>query len=266
MYLLDIHDLSAAQIRAIWALVQKPRAKVAGRVAWSFEGDGVRTRTGFLQAVEQLGLAGVELPNLLKTAERARDLAGYLDSFYSAYVVRESNHERLREFAEASSRPVINAMSSQAHPCEVLADAYFIDSEIGPIEQVKIALWGPPTNVLQSWHQLAGVMGIELLHFCGPEFHVRKRGVRFLSSVSEAVDIVVTDSWPVGFSDEAWSLTAEHLAQLGQPELMPTPPFHIGREVGFDPVNYEGFVGYAQKHGLLDVQRALLTDMLTVVR
>ena len=266
MYLLDIHDLSAAEIRAIWALVQKPRVKLAGRVAWSFEGDGVRTRTGFVQAFEQLGLAAVELPNVLKTTERARDLAGYLDSFYSAYVVRESNHERLREFAEASSRPVINAMSSQAHPCEVLADAYFIDSEIGSIEQVRIGLWGPPTNVLQSWHQLAGVLGIEILHFCGTEFHVRKPGVRFLRSASEAVDILVTDGWPSGFSDAVWTLTSEHLAQLGQPELLPTPPFSLGRELAVDPVSYEGFVGYAQKHVLLDVQRALLTHLLTVVR
>lgn len=88
------------------------------------EGNGIRTRTSFIQTFQELGLSFVELPNLLKTPERAADLAGYLDPFYDAYVVRESNHQRLAEFAFASQRPVIIAMSGMGHPCEVLTDAF----------------------------------------------------------------------------------------------------------------------------------------------
>jgi ornithine carbamoyltransferase len=262
MSLLDVDDLSATQIRALWALAAAPPQRRTGSVAWSFEGNGIRTRTSFIQAFQQLGLAYVELPNLLKTNERACDLAGYLDPFYDIYVVRESNHERLREFATASSRPVINAMSSAAHPCEVLSDAYYIDSKFRPIKSAKIGLWGPPSKVLQSWHALAAVFGIKIHHFCGAEFHSQSAHAAFHSSPTETVDILITDGWPSEFNDPAWSLTREHLARLGNPKLLPTLPFSIGKELGFDPITYEGFVGYEQKRVLLAVQRALLQTTL----
>jgi ornithine carbamoyltransferase len=262
MKLLDIDDLSAAQVRALWAIAKGPSRRVSGTVAWSFEGNGIRTRTTFIEAFRQLGLAYVELPNLLKTDERPCDLAGYLDPFYALYVVRESNHERLQEFASASCRPVINAMSRLAHPCEVLSDACYLDASLRPIEQLKIGLWGPPTNVLRSWHALASVLGLRIHHFCGPEFHEEMDHVAFHASPAEALDILVTDSWPAGFKDLAWSLNHEHLAALGHPRLLPTPPFFIGKELAFDPVTYKGFVGYEQKRSLLSVQRAILLQAL----
>jgi aspartate carbamoyltransferase catalytic subunit len=60
------------------------------------------------------------------------------------YVVRESNHQRLTDFAEAIRRPVINAMSGEGHPCEVLTDAYFIHTSLSPLEQARVCLRGPP--------------------------------------------------------------------------------------------------------------------------
>lgn len=258
MNLLDIDNLTSTEIRAVWALANAQPRRLYGTVAWSFEGNGIRTRTTFIEAFRELGLAYVELPNLLKTSERVCDLAGYLDSFYTAYVVRDSNHERLREFAEASSRPVINAMSSSAHPCEVLSDAYYIDSKIRPIDSVKIGLWGPTTNVFRSWYALASVFDIKIQHFCGTDFHSENCNVVFHSSPAEEVDILVTDGWSGEYTDSAWSLSLEHLACLGFPKLLPTPPFSIGKELNFDPLTYEGFVGYEQKSILLSVQRAII--------
>ncbi|MES2950033.1 MAG: ornithine carbamoyltransferase [Pseudomonadota bacterium] len=259
MGLINIDDLSASEIHAIWALADKPAHALNGTVAWSFEGNGIRTRTTFIQAFRELGLSYIELPNLLKTAERVCDLAGYLDPFYAMYVVRESNHQRLQEFAAASSRPVINAMSSQAHPCEVLADAYYIQSQLGPIETVRIGLWGPTTNVFKSWYALASVFKMQINHFCDPKFRASHGFVAFHDAPDQAVDILVTDSWPAGCDDAAWSLTRDHLQCLGNPRLLPTPPFSIGKEIGFDPTQYDGFVGYEQKRALLAVQRAILT-------
>lgn len=262
MKLLDVDSLTAAQVRALWAMAREPLCPRAGTVGWSFEGNGIRTRTTFLEAFRQLGLAYVELPNLLKTEERPCDLAGYLDPFYAIYVVRESNHERLREFADASRRPVINAMSRSAHPCEVLADACYLDAHLAPIAELTIGLWGPPTNVLRSWHALAAVLGMRVHHFCGHEFHVAADHVVFHERVAQRVDVLVTDSWPSTFSDPAWSLNHAHLAALGHPRLLPTPPFFIGKELGFDPVGYPGFLGYDQKRSLLSVQRAIVMQAL----
>jgi ornithine carbamoyltransferase len=258
MNLIYLSDLSAADVRAIWRLVAQPAMPLPGTVAWSFEGYGIRTRTTFIQAFRDLGLAFTELPNLLKTGERARDLAGYLDSFYAMYVVRESNHARLAEFAAASRRPVINAMSSDGHPCEVLTDAYYVETELRPLIDAHVCLWGPPTNVLRSWHELAELLGLRLTHACDAAFHQATPGVQFTEDCPTDIDIVITDGWPSGVEAPAWSLTEAHLARMGQPKLLPTPPFTIGRELAFDPLHYAGFTGYRQKELLLPVQKAIL--------
>ncbi|MBI5259196.1 MAG: ornithine carbamoyltransferase [Burkholderiales bacterium] len=262
MKLLHLSDLSAAQLRALWRSVGTEAAPLAGTVGWSFEGNGVRTRTSFLQAFHALGLSVIELPNLLKTAERPCDLAGYLDPFYTLYVLRESDHARLQAFAAASTRPVINAMSGVGHPCEVLSDAYFVDAELMPIHTARICLWGPPTNVLRSWHELAGVLGLQLRHVCEARWHTAVPGVRFCEASDEPADLVITDAWPADAEWPAGTLTLAQLERLGRPRLLPTPPFSIGRELGFDPLGYAGFVGYQQKRWLLPVQQAIVRFVL----
>ena len=82
MSLLNLSDIEVADIRNIWRLAKEPAISIKANVAWSFEGNGIRTRTTFVRAFRELDLAFTELPNFLKTDERARDLAGYLDPFY----------------------------------------------------------------------------------------------------------------------------------------------------------------------------------------
>ena len=262
MKLIRIKDLSASDIRSIWSMASKPSVPFSGNVAWSFEGNGIRTRTSFVQAFRELNLNFVELPNLLKTNERATDLAGYLDPFYDIYVIRESNHDRLTEFANASHRPVVNAMTSLGHPCEVLTDAFSIEKTIGQLSRTKITLWGPTTNVFKSWHELAGVLGFELVHLCDAHFHETIPNVRFSETIDDSTDVLITDSWPTGFENAAWSLNSNHLEAMGNPKLLLTPPFSIGREIGFDPLHYKGFMGYEQKIDLGPVQKAILSYLM----
>lgn len=261
MNLLRISDLSPVDVHSIWNLVGSEDKRIGGTVAWSFEGNGIRTRTTFIQAFRDLGLTFTELPNFLKTGERACDLAGYLDPFYEMYVIRESNHARLAEFSASTQRPVINAMSGEAHPCEVLTDAYYVETKLRPLKNARICLWGPPTNVLRSWHDLADVLGFSVTHVCSSQFHESTTNALFIESTPEDIDIVVTDSWPSGTEAHACSLTENHLAQMGHPMLLPTPPFSIGREVSFDPLSYTGFAGYQQKELLLPVQKAIICHM-----
>lgn len=262
MNLIQINDLSANDIQSIWSLATRPIAPSSGNVAWSFEGNGIRTRTSFIQAFRELNLSFVELPNLLKTNERAADLAGYLDPFYDIYVVRDSNHERLTEFANASRKPVVNAMTSLGHPCEVLTDAFSIEKTIGSLTKTQITLWGPTTNVFRSWHELAGVLGFELVHLCDAQFHENIPNVRFSETIDRSTDVLITDAWPAGFDNAAWSLSSNHLEAMGKPKLLPTPPFSIGREIAMDPLAYKGFMGYEQKIDLLTVQKAILSYLM----
>jgi ornithine carbamoyltransferase len=263
MKLISTHDLSGEALELIFSMADAKQTHCTASsgsetlpVAWSFEGQGIRTRASFLQAFRDLGLAYTELPNLLKTSERVEDLAAYLDPWFSIYVIRESNHERLAAFAGASRRPVINAMSAFEHPCEVITDAFYIDRMIKPLRTVKLVLWGPSTNVFRSWEGLAakGIVSVLQVDATGP--------------LPDDADLVITDVDPAGQGvyDAYAALTQEHLGLMGNPALLPTPPFQIGREISFDPVNYSGFVGYAQKSYLVPVQRAIMQWLLAGAR
>jgi ornithine carbamoyltransferase len=260
--LIAIADLSADDVGRLWRMADEPpRPSSGARIAWCFEGKGIRTRTSFIQAFQQIGASFVELPDLLKTSERACDLAGYLDPYYDLYVIRETDHERLTEFAAHSTRPVINAMSRNGHPCEVLADAYSIEREIAPLSSLRVGLWGPETNVFRSWQELAAMIGFELVCFRDAAEGAEPHAHPVRDRADCKVDVLITDAWPAGMESARWTLQREHLKVLGEPRLLPTPPFSIGRELGFDPVA-ERFVGYRQKLALLPVQRAVITDCL----
>lgn len=256
--LVSISDLSAHDVQAIWSLSERADLTLKGTVGWSFEGNGIRTRTTFIQAFRELGLQFTELPNLLKTGERVEDLAGYLDPFYDLFVIRESDHEALTAFARASKRPVINAMTSAGHPCEVLADACSIQRSVRDLRNACICLWGPTTNVLRSWHELAAVIGFRIVQVCDEAFHLPGAAVEFTTTPPSQVDAVITDSWPGSATGPMLPLTIEALARMGSPPLLPTPPFSIGKELLFDPRDYAGFAGYGQKKLLVSVQKAIL--------
>lgn len=258
MDLIGLDRLSAENIQQIWQLAEIPLGMLNCNAAWSFEGNGIRTRTTFIQACRELGISFIELPNLLKTAERTEDLSGYLDPFYDLYIIRESNHQRLDQFARHSVKPVINAMSSHGHPCEVLTDALWINKSIGTLQQLRICLWGPPTNVFRSWHQLASVLSLQLIHCCDPAFHEDLHGVTFTSTLDFTADLIITDGWPADCGAPL-PLTESILQKLDNPTLLPTPPFTIGQELDFDPTRYAKFAGYQQKQWLLPVQKAIIT-------
>jgi ornithine carbamoyltransferase len=259
--LIDLTDLSGADIRRIWALADADAELRHGSVAWSFEGDGVRTRTTFIQAFRALGLDYIELPNLLKSDERPQDLAGYLDPNYDLYVIRERDHGRLSRFAAESRRPVINAMSASGHPCEVLSDAWWLDRVHGPIESRRILLFGPATNVLRSWAELAEQLSLPICQVAPAGHACNGATLRVAASPDGigAFDLIVTDGWPAGFRDPAFTLS-EDLANLfhDQTVVLPTPPFSPGREIDAGLVEGPRFAGYEQKTALTRVQRAIL--------
>jgi ornithine carbamoyltransferase len=246
--LLDTQSITPEAIDRIWSLVSAAdKLADVGPVAFSFQGSGTRTRTTFLQAISHLGLRSIELPMFLDTKERAQDLAGYLDPFYSLYIVRYHDHDKMKAFSDASQRPLINAMSSLEHPCEALSDAYWFHTTVKSLDRANIVLWGPATNVLRSWANVAGACGAK---------------VKLVETVSgalpENVDLVVTDGWPDKHTARSSSLTEGCLEQMGLPLLLPTPPFTIGEEFDFDPVTYANFAGYDQKFYLLKVQKAII--------
>jgi ornithine carbamoyltransferase len=272
--LLTIDDLSPADIEHIFELADGPfldrtRQGSPFTAAYSFEGNSIRTRTTFLKALNSLGIQAIEAPNFLKTGEPVEHLAGYMDNWVDLYIIRERDHGRLHSFIETSRRPVINALTRQAHPCEVLADAYSIRASKGPLADLTYCIVGPPTNVLNSWHTLADVLGLRLKHVMPKEFLAevplwrQSRIVTDKSAGLSGADVVLTDAWPTGFNDRRFRLTLDDLAVVNEGTwVIPCPPFNTANEISDDVIASEFFAGYAQKTALYPVQRAIIQFLI----
>lgn len=272
--LLTIDDLSIADIEHVFELADTPVTplsdpKSALTAAYSFEGNSIRTRTTFLKALHALGIHAIEVPNFLKTREPVEHLAGYMDNWVDLYVLRDSDHERLASFIRATRRPVINAMTSHAHPCEVLADAYSIRAAKGSLTDLTYCIVGPTTNVLNSWHRLADVLGLSLVHtmpeasLAGlPESH-QQRFVANKRVALQDADIVLTDAWPAGFEEMQYQLTLDDMAFANEDAwVIPCPPFNTAHELSEAVLASRFFAGYAQKSMLFPVQRAIIQHLI----
>ncbi len=145
---IKINDFSADEIQRIFELADKAdelkfSAEASLTACYSFEGNSLRTRATFIKALSDLDITGIDIPNFLKTSEGVEHLSGYMDYWFDIYVLRDRNHARMVSFAEKTQRPIINAMSSEAHPCEVISDVYSVQKEKGDLKSLKFCIMGP---------------------------------------------------------------------------------------------------------------------------
>lgn len=266
--LLSIAALSVDDVEGIFQLARTLkngyRPNFAGITsAYSFEGNSLRTRATFLKAMVRLEITAIELPNLLKTKEDKIHLAGYLDQWADLYIIRESHHEILEIFAHASRQPVINAMSAQAHPCEVLGDAFFLWERFGHLQKLKVCLVGPVTNVLRSWRELCELLQIEYIQVCPEKGISEEKMVHSLVEGLRGADVILTDHWPEGQFDLEYQLTVDKL-QFATPHalVIPCPPFDTTQEIHPEVIASPYFAGYQQKRDLYTVHQAILVALL----
>jgi ornithine carbamoyltransferase len=269
--LLSIQDLAVDDIEKIFHLAETlengPLPSFAGLTcAYSFEGNSLRTRATFLKAMANLKLTAIELPNLLKTKEDKTHLAHYLDQWIDLYVIRESDHEALGLFAKASQKPVINAMSAKAHPCEVLSDAYYLWKRFVHLQELKVCLVGPATNVLRSWRELCELFQIEYVQVRPDQEKDVQEGkiVHSLSKGIQDADVILTDHWPEGSFEPAYQLTLSSL-QFANPHalVIPCPPFDTTQEIHPEVIASPYFADYEEKRDLYVVHQAILVNLLT---
>ncbi len=271
-HLLTIDTLTPGDVTDLFQLARRLRQddqrRFSGRSAiYSFEGNSLRTRATFLKALSDLNITAIELPNLLKTAEPKRHLAGYLDQWCDLYIVRDANHTAIEELAYASQRPVINAMSASAHPCEVLGDAFFLQEHFGELERLKFCLVGPPTNVLNSWRSLCEVLHLPYVWAAPPDSQLAD-GIPQVHDLAEGLSgahVVLTDSWPAGFADRRYQVTRQSLAVTAPGALLiPCPPFNTTQEISAEVIASPYFAGYSQKRDLYLIQKAILVAVLSL--
>lgn len=129
-----------------------------------FEKSSTRTRISFETGIYQLGGQGIFLSNndtQLGRGEPIKDTARVLSSMVDLIMMRTHGHDRLEEFAHYSSVPVINGLSDDFHPMQLLAD-YLTMQECGKDNNPIVAYIGDGNNMAHSWLMLAAKLGFEL--------------------------------------------------------------------------------------------------------
>jgi len=195
---------------------------LAGKVlAMIFEKPSTRTRVSFDVGMRQLGgetlfLSGTEMQ--LGRAETIADTAKVLSRYVDIIMIRTTEHSRLLELAEHATVPVINALTDDTHPCQIMADILTFEEYRGPIKGKTVAWSGDGNNVLHSLIEASArfgfTMNVAVPEGSEPEARyvdwARANGgiVNVTNDPMDAVrgaDCVVTDTW--------FSMGQEHRAR-----------------------------------------------------
>jgi ornithine carbamoyltransferase len=187
-------------------------APLAGHtLAMVFEKNSTRTRVSFDMAIRQLGGTSIVMDAgsmQLGRGETVADTARVLSRYVDAIMIRTDDHAKVREMADHASVPVINGLTDQSHPCQIMADLLTVIDHGKALPGSKWAWLGDGNNVLHSIVEAAGLLKFSVAIGCPPGYDpddgyveaARARGadIRILRDAAEAAadaDVVVTDTW-----------------------------------------------------------------------
>ena len=275
MDFLSIAELDRQQILEILKRAEAFRndpagSELAGKTAaLFFPESSIRTRITFEKAIRSLGGESILFPqSALDKKEELHDVAGYMNNWIDIAIVRHPNFETIRSLAKHATFPVVNAMTSDNHPCEILSDYFSIRSGYPHMINPRLTFVGPAGNILRSWFNLAKTMDHTLVHVCRDGERMREDSASYeftteLESVLPNCDVLLTDSLPREFQTasyyDRYRITEQHLSQLPTNAIVnPCPPFSRGEEISAEVPDSPAFVGYEFKKNLLYVHQAII--------
>lgn len=187
----------------------EPKPLAGKSVALLFEKASTRTRISLEVAVVELGGHPVVVTaqgSQMGRGEPIRDTARVLSRMVHAITLRTFGEDRLREMMKYSSVPVLNALTDESHPMQLLADLMTARRARGTLSGLKFAWLGDGNNMANSWIEAAGLLGLELVLACpegydpsGRELQrAKERGakvsvVREPAAALDGADVVSTD-------------------------------------------------------------------------
>jgi ornithine carbamoyltransferase len=256
-------------------------------LAMVFEKSSTRTRVSFEAGIYQLGGSSIVLnmgETQLGRGEPIEDVARVVSRMVDIVMIRTFEHPIIERFAAHSRVPVINGLTNDYHPCQVLADIYTFIEHRGPIGGRTVAWVGDGNNMCNTWIQAAQIFGFKLNVSAPREYgvdHSRLAGigrdcVQMFGNPHDAVrgaDLVTTDVWTsMGFEAEAearrkafsaYLVDAAMMAQA-RPEaiFMHCLPAHRGEEVTAEVLDGPQSVVWDEAENRLHVQKALMEYLL----
>ncbi len=255
-------------------------------LAMVFEKSSTRTRVSFETAMTQLGGASIFLSptdTQLGRGEPIEDTARVLSRMVDAIMVRTFAHAKIESMAKYSSVPVINALTDDHHPCQLLADMQTYLEHRGDIAGKTVCWVGDGNNMCNSFIDAARQLDFELVVACPQGYEplqrlidVNKSRVRIVRDPKTAVKgahLVATDVWTsMGQEAEkqkreqafaAYQVTKELMALADSKALfLHCLPAHRGEEVSAEVIDAPDSVVWEEAENRLHVQKALLEFLL----
>jgi ornithine carbamoyltransferase len=294
---LSLSDLSQSEAREVFAMTAKMKAApkgstlklLAGRsVAVVLEKASTRTRVSFEVGIAQLGAHPVTLTtdgSQIARGEPIRDTARVLSRYCDLISFRTFATARLREMAEFSRVPVINALSDDGHPVQVLCDVFTVEESLKEkIAGKKIAFIGDcSSNMARSWVEAARIFDFHLAlaapdGYFPPDDETKDSHVSVHRDALEAVrgaHVVNTDVWAsMGQEAEAakrraafegWTVDEKMIEPAASSAIvMHCLPAHRGEEISDGVIEGKSSRVWDQAENRLHVQKGLMCFLLGV--
>jgi len=266
--------------RQYWPLIDRTLVMI-------FEKQSTRTRLSFEAGMHQLGGAAVYLntrDSQLGRGEPVEDAAEAISRMSDIVMIRTFEQEIVERFAKHSRVPVINGLTNEYHPCQILGDIYTFIERRGPISGKTVAWIGDSNNVCNTWLQAAEVFDFNVHVSTPPGYEVEpeRAGLYGTSHYEEfsdpmqaarEADLVTTDVWTsMGFEAENeerkrdfedWQVDAEMMkAAKKDAVFMHCLPAHRGEEVSAEVIDGPQSVVWDEAENRLHSQKALIEFLL----
>ena len=266
--------------RQYWPLVDRTLVMI-------FEKASTRTRLSFEAGMQQLGGSAIYLntrDSQLGRGEPVEDAAQVISRMSDIVMIRTFEQDIIERFAANSRVPVINGLTNEYHPCQILADIYTFIEHRGPIQGRTVAWIGDSNNVCNTWLQAAEVFGFNVHVSTPPGYEVEpeRAGLYGTGNFEEfadpmdaarGADMVTTDVWTsMGFEAENeerkrdfadWQVDAD-MMKAAKPEalFMHCLPAHRGEEVAAEVIDGPHSVVWDEAENRLHTQKALMEFLL----
>jgi ornithine carbamoyltransferase len=237
----------------------------------------------FEAGMHQLGGAAIYLytrDSQLGRGEPVEDAAQVISRMCDVIMVRTFEQDIIERFAANSRVPVINGLTNEYHPCQILADIYTYEEHRGPIHGRTVAWIGDSNNVCNTWIQAAEIFGFKLNISTPPgyEVEVERKTASWESfadpmAAAKGAHLVTTDVWTsMGFESENeerrrdfqdWQVDAA-MMKVAKPDalFMHCLPAHRGEEVAAEVIDGPQSVVWDEAENRLHTQKALLEFLL----
>jgi len=296
-HFLQLQDFSLGELEYLFARTRtlKDRLRhgvlyqpLRGRtLAMIFAKNSTRTRVSFEAGMAQLGGHALFLTardTQLGRGEPIEDVAKVISRMVDLVMIRTFEQSIIERFSAHSSVPVINGLTDEYHPCQILADIFTFLEHRSPIQGKTVAWIGDSNNVCNTWVQAARLFGFKLNVSTPPGYELEpgrnepvdgKHVVCFRDphDAVRGADLVTTDVWTsMGFEDQTEARKREfadyrvdaEMMKLARPEalFMHCLPAHRGEEVEGEVIDGPQSIVWEEAENRLHTQKALMEYLL----